>query len=517
MTHVITGSCCNDAACVPVCPVNCIHPAPGEPGFGTAEMLYIDEASCIDCGACVDVCPVSAITPDYDMDPVDEPFLSLNNAWFAQADHASYSAPPREAVLSSSRTGPLKVAVVGAGPTGGYVIESLLGVKDLDVEVTVFDKLLTPGGLIRYGVAPDHQDTKGAGDHLTRSLKHRRVDVRLGVDVGVDATLADLSASHHAVVVSSGASEGRRLDIPGEDLLGSHSAVDFVGWYNGHPDHASLQFDLTSERAVVVGNGNVSLDVARILLSTPDALQKSDIAPHALDALAESKIREVVLVGRRGPEHAAFTAGELIGLLRVRGLGLATRPEDLHVTSDDSIIAHKLELLRGLDDPEGERRLEFRFGLRPSELLGDTRVRAVRFDGGEEIEAGLVLSAIGYRARPLAGLPFDAVQGRVPNEDGRISPGMYVSGWIKRGPSGGIGANKWCAKETVGALLADFDAGLLTDPAVAVPTLGFGLDAWTLLDRHEKELGRAAGRPRIKLVDAAEQRAVLVGDISVQD
>ncbi|GAA1970597.1 FAD-dependent oxidoreductase [Nocardioides panacihumi] len=512
MTHVITGSCCNDAACVPVCPVNCIHPAPGEPGFGTAEMLYIDDASCIDCGSCVDVCPVNAITADYDMDPVDEPFLALNSAWFAQADHASYAAPPREPALTSSRPGPLKVAVVGAGPTGGYVVESLLGVKGLGVEVTVVDKLLTPGGLIRYGVAPDHHDTKGAGDHLIKTLKRPGVDVRLGVELGTDVSLQDLASSHHAVVVATGASEGRRLGIPGEDLPGSHSAVDFVGWYNGHPDQASLRFDLTSERAVVIGNGNVSLDVARILLATPDALRKSDIAPDALDALGESKIREVVLVGRRGPEHAAFTAGELIGLLQVPDLGLAARPEDLDVTSGDSVVTHKLELLRGLGSNSGaERRLEFRFGLRPDALLGDTGVRAVRFDDGEELEAGLVLSAIGYRARPLPGVPFDDEQGRVPNVDGRVAPGLYVSGWIKRGPSGGIGANKWCAKETVGALLADFDAGLLAEPTGVLATTGVGLDAWALLDRHEKTLGRAAGRPRIKLVDVAEQRAVLAG------
>ncbi|RHW28563.1 ferredoxin [Nocardioides immobilis] len=511
MTHVITGSCCNDAACVPVCPVNCIHPAPGEPDFGTAEMLYIDDASCIDCGSCVDVCPVSAITADYDMDPIDEPFLALNSAWFAAPDRSSYSAPPREPVLTATRPGPLKVAVIGTGPTGGYVVESLLGIRGLAAEVTIVDKLLTPGGLVRYGVAPDHQETKGAGAVIDKTLKRPGVSVKLGVEVGVDVTLEELTASHHAVVVATGSSEGRKLGIPGEELPGSHSAVAFVAWYNGHPDQAGIDFDLTSERAVVIGNGNVSLDVARILLATPDALKKSDIAPHALDALAESKIREVVLVGRRGPEHAAFTAGELIGLTQVPGLGLSARPEDLEVTSDDPIVAHKIKLLRGLSGGDADRRLEFRFGLRPAELLGETGVRAVRFDDGEELESGLVLSAIGYRGRPLPGLPFDESLGQVPNEDGRVTPGVYVAGWIKRGPSGGIGANKWCAKETVGALLADFDAGLLAEPTGGVPTIGVGLDAWTLIDGLEKSLGRAAGRPRIKLVDVAEQRAALAG------
>jgi ferredoxin--NADP+ reductase len=511
MTHLITGSCCNDAACVVVCPVNCIHPAPGEPGFGTAEMLYIDDASCIDCGACVDVCPVNAVTADHDMDPVDEPFLALNSAWFAPPERSSYTAPPREPVLSAARPGPLKVAVVGTGPTGGYVVESLLGIRGLAAEVTVVDKLLTPGGLVRYGVAPDHQSTKGAGAAIDKVLKRSGVTVQLGVEVGVDVTLDQLSASHHAVVVATGASEGRKLGIPGEELPGSHSAVDFVGWYNGHPDQAKMQFDLTSQRAVVVGNGNVSLDVARILLATPDALLKSDIATHALDALAESKIREVVLVGRRGPDHAAFTAGELIGLTQVPDLGLSARPEDLDVTSDDPIVAHKLGLMRGLTRGDAARRLEFRFGLRPAELLGDTGVRAVRFEGGEELESGLVLSAIGYRGRAVPGLHFDEELGRVPNEEGRVTPGVYVAGWIKRGPSGGIGANKWCAKETVGALLADFDAGLLAEPAGTAPTVGVGLEAWALIDGHEKSLGRASGRPRIKLVDVAEQRGVLAG------
>jgi ferredoxin--NADP+ reductase len=511
MTHVITGSCCNDAACVPVCPVNCIHPAPGEPGFGTAEMLYIDEASCIDCGSCVDACPVSAITPDYDMEPIDEPFLALNNAWFASPEHTSYAPPPKEKVLTTSRPGPLKVAVIGTGPTGGYVVDSLLGIRGLATEVTAVDKLLTPGGLIRYGVAPDHLDTKAAGKVVEKALKRPGVEVKLGVEVGVDVTVEELTASHHAVVFATGASEGRRLGVPGEELAGSHSAVDFVGWYNGHPDQAGLDFDVTSERAVVIGNGNVALDVARILLASPESLRKSDIAPHALEALAESKIREVVLVGRRGPEHAAFTAGELIGLMQVPGLGLFADLPDPDVTSDDPIVAHKLDLLRGFTGSDAERRLILRFGLRPEELLGETGVRAVRFDTGEELEAGLVLSAIGYRGLPTPGLPFDETLGRVPNDCGRVSPGVYVAGWIKRGPSGGIGANKWDAKETVAALVEDFDAGLLPDPTAAVPTVGLGLDAWTAIDGREKALGREAGRPRVKLVDVEEQRRALTG------
>lgn len=513
MTHAITGSCCNDASCVAACPVNCIHPTSDEPGFATAEMLYIDPDTCIDCGACVDVCPVDAIVPDFELEPEDEPFLDLNASWYVVPGRTDYPATPtRQPARTVERTSVLRVAVVGTGPSAGYVVESLLGTRGLPVEITVLDRLLTPGGLARFGVAPDHPRTKASGDAVIKSLRRRGVTVRLGVEVGVDVSIDELRATHHAVVLATGASRGRRLDLPGADLPGSIPAADLVGWYNGHPDSTGLEPDLSGERAVVVGNGNVALDVARVLLGDPGELRRTDIAEHALVALGVSGVREIVIVGRRGPEHAAFTAGEMISLTSVPGLTLAARAGELApVAESDPVVAYKLDLLRSFGTPAGDRRLEFRFGLRPAEVLGEGSVRGVRFENGEEIEAGLVVAAIGYRSQPVPGLPFDEVRGVIPNLAGRVegADGVYVAGWVKRGPSGGIGANRWCARETVDALLADLDAGLLAEPASDARVVGLDLSAWEQIDRRERDLGRAAGRPRVKVVEVTEQRALL--------
>ncbi|NYI75494.1 ferredoxin--NADP+ reductase [Nocardioides panzhihuensis] len=477
-------------------------------------MLYIDPDACIDCGACVDVCPVEAVAPDFELEPEDEPFLALNGAWFAAPGRSDYpSTPPRQPGLTVERAAPLRVAVIGTGPSAGYVVESLCGVRDLAVDVTVIDRLLTPGGLARFGVAPDHPHTKSSGDAVIKALRRQGVTARLGVEVGVDVSIEELRATHHAVVLATGASEGRTLGLPGADLPGSVTAADLVGWYNGHPDHADLAPDLGVERAVVIGNGNVALDVARVLLTDPAELRRTDIAEHALAALDVSNVREVVVVGRRGPEHAAFTASELIGLASVRGLSLAARVEDLapEVGEGDPVLAYKLDVLRSFGNSSGERRLELRFGLRPTEILGEDVVRGVRFESGEVIETELVVAAIGYRSRPMPGLPFDEARGVIPSRGGRVSGanGVYVSGWVKRGPSGGIGANRWCARETVEALLADFDAGMLTAPAGDERITGADLIAWERIDRHERALGRAAGRPRIKVVEVAEQRGLL--------
>jgi ferredoxin--NADP+ reductase len=515
VTHVIGGGCCNDAACVSACPVNCIHPAPGEPDFATAEMLYIDPVTCIDCGACVDVCPVSAISSDFDLDPADAPFLELNAAWYAKAERATYpSTTFRLTPLAVTRPGPLRVALVGTGPTAGYVAEMLLGLRGIEVELTVFDKLLTPGGLVRFGVAPDHQATKAAANQFSQVLRRKGITVRLGVEVGVDIALEDLAATHHAVVVATGASEGRRLGLPGEQLAGSHTAAEVVGWYNGHPDQGALTVDLTGDTAVVIGNGNVALDVARVLASDTSALARTDIADHALEALVASNIRDVVIAARRGPEHAAFTTGELLRLLQVPGIAVTTRAEELpEGPTGDPIVDHKVAVLRtlaGSSVAADHRRIELRFGRCPEEILGDGAVRAVRFADGEEIETGLVVAAVGYRSQPLAGLPFDEDDAIVPNDEGRVAgaPGIFVAGWIKRGPRGGIGTNKWCARETVTALLADYDAGLLVDPVSTAELPGAGLEAWTAIDQHERSAGRAANRPRIKLVDQREQLRV---------
>lgn len=516
MTHVITGGCCNDAACVSACPVNCIHPTPGEPDFATAEMLYVDPATCIDCGACVDVCPVGAISSDFDLAPADAPFLDLNAAWYATRERATYSAAPfRLEPLSTTRPGPLRVAIVGTGPTGGYVGEMLLGLRGVDVELTVIDKLLTPGGLVRFGVAPDHQGTKAAGEAITKVMRRRSVTTHLGVEVGVDVTMADLAASHHAVVVATGASEGRRLGLPGEDLPGSFAAADLVGWYNAHPDHDDMLVELTGERAVVIGNGNVALDIARVLATDPRALERTDIAERALDALATSSVREISVVARRGAEHAAFTTGELLRLLQVPGVTVSTRAAELTgEPTGDPVIDHKVALLRALADrtvKDGERHIVLRFGLTPEAVVGDGAVRAVRFAGGEELQADVVITAVGYRSRPVPGLPFDEARAVVPHDSGRVSsmPGIYVAGWIKRGPSGGIGANRWCARETVAALLADYDAGVLPEPSAQLAVTGADVNAWLAIDQHERAAGRSAKRPRLKLASRRAQLGVI--------
>ncbi|GAB2857566.1 4Fe-4S binding protein [Nocardioides pacificus] len=517
MTHIVTRSCCSDAACVAACPVNCIHPAPGEDGFRSAEMVYIDPDTCIDCGACVDVCPVRAIVADYELEPVDEPFAALNRDFFAASDETSREphspvTPPRALAASAAQsTERLRVAVVGTGPSASYTIDALLAVRGLDPEITVLDRLLTPGGLLRHGVAPDHADTKSIAEPLGRLWRRPGVTLQLGVEVGSDVSVDELLESHHAVVLATGAPASRRLGIPGEELPGSLDAARFVGWYNGHPDHADLTPDLSHHRAVVVGNGNVALDLARLLLTDADVLRRTDIASHALESLASSRIEEVEVLGRRSPAEAACTAGELFALDRVAGLSVHVAERDLAAGllpglpagSMAAVVRSKLAWLHAhAGSAPGQRRLELRFHSTPERVLGADRVEGVQVrhrldEEPTQVEAGLLLAAVGFRSEQ-------------PASDG---PGRYVVGWAKRGPSGGIGTNKWCARETVAELVADFEAGLLPAPVAPVadyaPGRTFGLADWQVLDQHERQLGRAEGRPRIKLTSHEEQRAAV--------
>lgn len=543
MTHIITRACCNDAACVPVCPVNCIHPTPDEPDYRTSEMLYIDPDTCVDCGACVDVCPVGAIVADFDLPDEYARFEEINARWFADPEHADYEAEPqpRERKKWEPTQSPLRVAIIGSGPAACYAAEELMSQRGLAVEVDLFERLPAPGGLVRFGVAPDHQDTKAAGSAFARTLRRRGLRAFLNVEVGTDIRLADLQARYHALVFAVGAMGDRALGIAGEDLPGSHSATEFVAWYNGHPDFAERTFDLTHERAVIIGNGNVALDVARILISDPETLARTDIADHALVQLRESKICEVVVVGRRGPLEAAFTTKEILGLAETPGADLVIRPEELAVGEDQlsrvgSIDRYKLELMAelGTRAPRHERRITLRFRAFPEEIRGNGGVEGVRFghndlvvDGDrvvakptgdtEEVDCGLVFRSVGYRGREIAGLPFDDHRGTVPNEAGRVVdpaageglPGLYVAGWIKRGPSGVIGTNKHCARETVASLLADYEAGRLATPTVAgdVAELLPGhvdLDGWKQIDDHERTAGKQQHRPRVKLTDVGQ-------------
>ena len=527
MTHVVTQACCADASCVFACPVNAIHPTPDEPDFGLAEMLYIDPKSCVDCGACVGACPVGAIVPDTKVAPDQLPFVDINALFHAEPRTYPIQAPITPIVRKAP--GPLHVAIVGSGPAALYAADELL--KQSEVHVTVIDRLPTPHGLVRSGVAPDHVETKSI-DTLFRQIEDQPgFHYALNVTVGTDISHDELLDHCDAVIYATGASQDRRLDIPGEDLPGSETATEFVAWYNGHPDQTDKTFDLSGERAVIIGNGNVALDAARILTIDPSRLAATDIADHALAALRASAVREVVILGRRGVAQAAFTLPELVGLLSHTDIEFAVEGADLDESLTDPMAARKLSALREATARPvlpGSRRIVFRFAESPAELLGESQVtglrvtrnelvtidgtvRAVPTEHVETIDTPLVLRSIGYRGAPVVGVPFD--DGVIPNVEGRVtgSPRTYAVGWIKRGPTGFIGTNKSCAEETVHHLVVDFNAGLLTSrrsrqslrSAIARRRPGVvNLSGWRAIDRAERDAG--VGRPRRKITSVEE-------------
>ncbi|MDP9166317.1 MAG: 4Fe-4S binding protein, partial [Actinomycetota bacterium] len=482
MPHVITQSCCSDGSCVYACPVNCIHPSPDEPGFATAEMLYIDPVACVDCGACVSACPVGAISPDSKLDPLQLPFVELNAAFYPKREGklppTSKLAPVLEAPVVHRRPdGPLRVAIVGSGPAAMYAADELL--TQTGVRVNVFDKLPTPYGLVRAGVAPDHQTTKRITTLFDRVSRLRGFAFFLNVEVGNHVSLAELAEHHHAVLYAVGTPNDRRLDIEGMDLPGAGTATEMVAWINGHPDFTDLSVDLSAERVVVIGNGNVALDVARILTTDPDDLARTDVADRALAALRESRVQEVVVAARRGPAASAFTLPELIGLTNTHDVVLSADDRDAVAqdlaTESDALTRTKLEVLAKLGDAEApisRPRIRLAYNLTPLRLLGGQRVEGVAFtvtgtDQIVELQTGLLLTSIGYRGTPVRDLPFDETAAVVPNEGGRVLgvTGAYVAGWIKRGPTGFIGTNKSCAAETMRNLVADYNDGKLHDPA----------------------------------------------------
>ncbi|MFC5678542.1 FAD-dependent oxidoreductase [Aeromicrobium endophyticum] len=533
MPHVVTQACCGDASCVFACPVNAIHPTPDEPDFALAEMLYIDPVSCVDCGACVTACPVGAISAHDKLTEPQLPFVDIN-ALFHSTPRSHPAQAPVPPLVARTSSDPMRVAIVGAGPAALFAADELL--KRPGVQVTVIDRLPTPHGLVRAGVAPDHPSTKTV-EGLFRHIEDQPgFSYLLGVDVGVDVTHDELAAHHHAVVYATGASRDRRLDIGGESLVGSTTATDFVAWYNGHPEHADRSFDLSSRRVVVIGNGNVALDVARILATDPEWLAATDIADHALAALRASSVREVEVVGRRGAEHAAFTLPELVGLVERDDIDVEVRGDPLITPGGtDTMTARKIGLLReAATRPRrpGARTIVFRFAASPvaieeaaggrvggvvlarNDLVTDAAgvPRAVATTEAEVVETGLVLRSIGYRGVAVPGLPFDAESSTVPHTGGRVDgmAGTYVAGWIKRGPSGFIGTNRSCAQETVDCLVADDNAGLLPAPAASAGafrrlaagrvTGAIDLTGWRSIDAREREDGRSEGRPRRKIV-----------------
>ncbi len=519
MPYVVTQSCCADASCVVACPVNCIHPAPGEPGFAEAEMLYVDANSCVDCGACLTACPVDAIKPHTALSQEEQPFVALNAEYyevFPHRERTPLALVPRQRRLA--RNAPLRFAVVGSGPAGMYVADELL--KHPEITVDVFDRLPTPYGLVRAGVAPDHQATKQVTQLFEAIEREAGFDYLLDVEVGRDLSHDELACHYDGVVYAVGAATDRRLGIPGEELPGSLSATDLVGWYNGHPDKQDLRVPLHHERAVVIGNGNVALDVARILTSHPEDLARTDIAALPWATLSHGSLREVVVLGRRGPAEAAFTMPELVGLAGLDGINIVVDTGGLPIEGEGA----KVRLLAELADrPQvtGRRTLVLQFRTTPQRIVGDEEVTGIEVDRDGHtavIECGLVLRAIGYHGEPVADLPHDAATGTVPNDRGRVRPGVYVAGWVKRGPTGFIGTNKSCAQETVERVLDDADAGALPAPTRTRADLAATLESravipidaagWRAIDHEERRRGLQRGRPRLKLVDPAELRRV---------
>jgi ferredoxin--NADP+ reductase len=523
VTFVITGGCCNDASCVPVCPVQCIRPRPGDPDFTSAEQLYIDPATCIDCGACMDECPVSAIHGEWDLPEELDDYLAINAEYFANSP-IEESAPPDRKRRKLAEGSQLRVAVVGSGPAGCYAASDLSDIKG--VEVSVFDRLPTPFGLVRAGVAPDHANTKQISKRFGAVLARSDVHCYFNVEVGRDVTIDELLEHHHALIWAGGATSDRRLGIPGEDLEGCLSAREFVAWYNGHPEHSDRKFDFSTETAVVIGNGNVALDVARVLARPAEALESTDVATHALDALKVSQIEKVLVTARRGPEHAAYTSGELASLIHnTPGVKVtASSAETQHLAKRTDRAA---QLVKELPEASfAEKGIALRYGLTPVEIRGSGSVEEVVFRdeaGNTEVVAtSLVVKAIGYRGSAIPELPFDESGGTLPNMAGRVVDpesgdplvGRYCSGWIKRGATGMIGTNKTDSGETVEAVLHDFEAGRLTEPLGPRDDLARLLAsrqasvvdnaAWVKIDQAERAAGKAAGRPRLKLVTLDE-------------
>jgi ferredoxin/flavodoxin---NADP+ reductase len=446
---------------------------------------------------------------------------------------------------------PLRVAVIGSGPAGFYAAGQLLSSSDPVVTVDVFDRLMTPWGLVRFGVAPDHPKIKSVTRVFEKTARMQGFRFHGNVEVGVDVSHEQLAAAYHAVLYAVGTPGDRRLGIPGEDLPGSESATEFVAWYNGHPDYADMDFDLSCKRAVVIGNGNVALDVARMLALSVDELQVTDIADHAIELLRESEVEEIVVLGRRGPAQAAFTNPELRELADLELADTIVDPDDmeLDVASAASLETADATTQRNMETlsqyaaatPAGRpRRIVLRFLTSPVSIEGEGKVEAVviehnelvQADDGalkarstgvtERLETGLVLRAVGYVGKPLPGVPFDDRRHTVLNHGGRVLdpeshepiPGLYAAGWIKRGPSGVIGTNKKCAQETTDRLLEDFAAGLLPEPAESPEALLEQLrtngtqvidySGWEAIDAHERALGEPSGRPRVKLVSRDE-------------
>jgi len=453
---------------------------------------------------------------------------------------------------------PLRVAIIGSGPTGFYTADHLFK-QGVVVEVDMFDRLPTPFGLVRLGVAPDHQKIKTVTKLFDRTAKNANFRFYGFVEFGKDIFIEDLVAHYHQIVFTTGAQTDRKMNIPGEDLAGSHPATEFVAWYNGHPDFRDYEFDLSVERAAVVGIGNVAMDVSRILTRTPEELAQTDIADYALEALRESNIREVYILGRRGPAQAAFTNPEIKELGEMQDADITVLPEEARLdplsmdhleTNPDRTTTRKVEIIQSYvgQQQKKSRLLRLRFLVSPVEIMGNEQdhvagmrlvknelyatdagtLRPKPTDQFEEIEVGLVFRSVGYRGVPLPGVPFHEKWGVILNQKGRIlNPdtqqplaGQYTAGWIKRGPSGVIGTNKPDALETVNCMIEDLEKEQTLQPehpqAAAMEKLVkerqpsyFSYADWLKLDEMEVSRGKELGRPRLKFTRVEDMLAAL--------
>ncbi len=455
---------------------------------------------------------------------------------------------------------PLRVAIVGAGPTGFYATDQLFRHPDLVVDVDMYDRVPTPFGLVRAGVAPDHQKIKAVTAAFDKVAAHPRFRFFGAVELGRHLSVDDLRAHYHMIVYTTGAQTDRRMGIPGEDLQRSHAATEFVAWYNGHPDYRDLSFDLSQERAAVVGVGNVAADVARILSRTPEELAATDIADYALEALSASRIREVYVLGRRGPAQAAFTNPEVRELGELAGADVTAKPDEVELDeltrqalerAPDRATQKKVDILKEFAHraPTGKpKRLIMRFLVSPVELHDDERgaVSGMRLvknrlyatatgtlqpkatNEFEELRVGLVFRSVGYRGVPLPGVPFNDDWGVILNEKGRVLDtqskqplvGQYTAGWIKRGPTGVIGTNKPDAVETVTGMLEDLARDIHLRPADASPEAierlvrerqpqYLSYQDWLKLDELETRRGKETGRPRVKFTRVKDMLAAL--------
>lgn len=449
---------------------------------------------------------------------------------------------------------PLRVAIVGSGPSGFYAADALEKKPDLAVEIDMFDRLPTPYGLVRGGVAPDHQKIKSVTKVYEKIASNPSFRFYGHVEFGTDITHDELLRHYHAVIYTVGAQTDKHLAIPGEDLPGSLPATEFVAWYNGHPDYRDLKFDLSAEAAAVVGIGNVAMDVARILARSIDELKKTDMADYAIEALEKSNIKTIYILGRRGPVQAAFTDPEIKEMGEMEVANVVVGPDEVKLDpasqayldeGEDAVARKNMEHLRRYaENPTSgkPKKIVFRFCVSPVELTGDGKVEAVKIvknelyqddkgnikprptDQFETLPAGMVFRSVGYRGVALPGVPFNESWGTVPNDkgrilthhkDGQVVPGEYVSGWIKRGPSGVIGTNKPDSVETVEMLIEDMAAGRLPSPAepnrdaldkllAARNIRAVSFADWQRLDQIETARGAEQGRPRVKFTSVQD-------------